>query len=69
VGLLLAAAGLLLFANYWGAFSLIPSLILAVIMVLETLAIFRPGYYLLKQRLLLRLSYTAGGVAFVLLSG
>jgi len=69
VGLLLAAAGLLLFANRWGAFSLIPSLLLAVIMVLETLAIFRPGYYLLKQRLLLRLSYTAGGVAFVLLSG
>jgi 4-hydroxybenzoate polyprenyltransferase len=69
LGLVLAAAGLLLFANWWGAFSLIPSLLLAVIMVLETLTIFRPSYYLLKQRLLLRLSYTAGGGLFVLLSG
>jgi len=69
VGLLLAAAGLLLFANWWGAFSLIPSLPLAVIMVLETLAIFRPGYYLPTQRLLFSLSYAAGGAAFVLSSG
>jgi chlorophyll synthase len=69
LGLVLASAGLLLFANWWGAFSLIPSLPLAVIMVLETLTIFRPSYYLLKQRLLLRLSYTAGGGLFVLLSG
>jgi 4-hydroxybenzoate polyprenyltransferase len=69
LGLVLAAAGLLLFANWWGAFSLIPSLLLAVIMVLETLTIFRPSCCLLKQRLLLRLSYTAGGGLFVLLSG
>jgi hypothetical protein len=66
---LLAAAGLLLFAGWWGAFSLLPALLVAVIVVLEILAIFRPDYYLLKQRLLLRLSYTAGGGVFVLLSG
>ena len=69
LGLVLAAAGLLLFAGWWGAFSLLPALMVAVIVVLEILAIFRPGYYLLKQRLLLRLSYTAGGGLFVLLSG
>jgi chlorophyll synthase len=69
LGLVLAAAGLLLFAGWWGAFSLLPALLVAVIVVLEILAIFRPGYYLLKQRLLLRLSYTAGGGLFVLLSG
>jgi len=69
LGLLLAAAGLLLFAGWWGAFSLLPALLVAVIVALEILAIFRPGYYLLKQRLLLRLSYTAGGGIFVLLSG
>jgi len=65
----LAAAGLLLFAGLWGAFSLLPALLVAAIVALEILAIFRPGYYLLKQRLLLRLSYTAGGGIFVLLSG
>ena len=69
LGLVLAAAGLLLFAGWWGAFSLPPVLLVAVIVVLEILTIFRPGYYLLKQRLLLRLSYTAGGAVFVLLSG
>jgi len=69
LGLVLAAAGLLLFAGWWGAFSLLPALLVAAIIVLEILAIFRPGYYLLKQRLLLRLSYTAGGGLFVLLSG
>ena len=69
LGLVLAAAGLLLFASWWGAFSLLPALLVAAIVALEILAIFRPGYYLLKQRLLLRLSYTAGGGIFVLLSG
>jgi 4-hydroxybenzoate polyprenyltransferase len=69
LGVLLAAAGLLLFAGWWGAFSLVPALLVAAIMVLEILAIFRPGYYLPKQRLLLNLSYTGGGGVFVLLSG
>ncbi len=69
LGLLLAAAGLLLFAGWWGAFSLVPALLVAVIVVLEILAIFRPGYYLPKQRLLFSLSYSAGGGVFVLLSG
>jgi 4-hydroxybenzoate polyprenyltransferase len=69
LGLVLAAAGLLLFASWWGAFSLLPALLVGIIVVLEIMAIFRPGYYLLKQRLLLRLSYTAGGGLFVLLSG
>jgi len=69
LGLVLAAAGLLLFAGWWGAFSLLSALLVAAIVALEILAIFRPGYYLLKQRLLLRLSYTAGGGIFVLLSG
>ena len=69
LGVLLAAAGLLLFAGWWGAFSLVPALLVAAIVVLEILAIFRAGYYLPKQRLLFSLSYTAGGVVFVLLSG
>ena len=69
LGLLLAAVGVLLFAGWWGAFSLVPALLVAAIVVLEILAIFRAGYYLPKQRLLFSLSYTAGGVAFVLLSG
>ncbi len=69
LGMLLAATLLLLFAGWWGAFSLLPTLLVAVIVVLEILAIFRPGYYLPKQRLLFSLSYTAGGGVFVLLSG
>jgi len=69
LGLLLAAVGVLLFAGWWGAFSLVPALLVAAIIVLEILAIFRTGYYLPKQRLLFSLSYTAGGVVFVLLSG
>ena len=69
LGLLLAAVGVLLFAGWWGAFSLVPALLVAAIVVLEILAIFRAGYYLPKQRLLFSLSYTAGGVVFVLLSG
>jgi 4-hydroxybenzoate polyprenyltransferase len=69
LGVLLAAAGLLLFAGWWEAFSLVPALLVAAIVVLEILAIFRAGYYLPKQRLLFNLSYTAGGVVFVLLSG
>ena len=69
LGLLLAAAGLLLFAGWWGAFSLVPALLVAGIVVLEILAIFRAGYYLPKQRLLFSLSYTVGGIVFVLLSG
>jgi len=69
LGLLLAAAGLLLFAGLWGAFSLLPAFLVTAIVVLEILAIFRPGYYLPKQRLLFNLSYTAGGGVFVLLSG
>ena len=69
LGLLLAAAGLLLFAGCWGAFSLVPALLVAAVVVLEILAIFRPGYYLPKQRLLFSLSYASGGGVFVLLSG
>ena len=68
LGLLLAAAGLLLFAGWWGAFSLVPALMVAAIVVLEILAVFRPGYYLPKQRLLFSLSYASGGGVFVLLS-
>jgi chlorophyll synthase len=69
LGLLLAAAGLLLFAGWWEALSLVPALLVAAIVVLEILTIFRPGYYLPTQRLLFSLSYAAGGVAFVVLSG
>jgi len=69
LGVLLAAAGVLLFAGCWGAFSLLPALLVVVIVFLEIVAIFRPGYYLPKQRLLFSLSYTAGGGIFVLLSG
>lgn len=69
LGLLLTAAGLLLFAGWWGAFSLVPALLVAAIVVLEILALFRPGYYLPTQRLLFNLNYAAAGVAFVLLSG
>jgi 4-hydroxybenzoate polyprenyltransferase len=69
LGVLLTAAGLLLFAGWWGAFSLLPALLVAAIVVLEILAIFRPGYYLPKQRLLFNLSYASAGGVFVLLSG
>ncbi len=69
LGLLLAAAGLILFAGWSRAFSLVPALLVAVIMVLEILAIFRPGYYFPIQRFLFSLSYAAGGAAFVLSSG
>ena len=69
LGLLLAAAGLILFAGWRGAFSLVPALLVALIMVLEVLAIFRPGYYFPTQRFLFSLSYAAGGAAFVLSSG
>jgi len=69
LGVLLAAAGLLLFAGWRGAFSLVPALLVAATVVLEILAVFRPGCYLPKQRLLFSLSYTAGGGVFVLLSG
>jgi 4-hydroxybenzoate polyprenyltransferase len=69
LGLLLAAAGLILFAGWRGAFSLVPALLVALIMVLEILAIFRPGYYFPTQRVLFSLSYAAGGAAFVLSSG
>jgi len=69
LGLLLATAGLILFAGWRGAFSLVSALLVAVIMVLEVLAIFRPGYYLPTQRFLFSLSYAAGGAAFVLSNG
>jgi 4-hydroxybenzoate polyprenyltransferase len=69
LGLLLAAAGLILFAGWRGAFSLVPALLVALLMVLEILAIFRPGYYFPTQRFLFSLSYAAGGAAFVLPSG
>ncbi len=69
LGLLLAAVGVLLFAGWWGVFSLVPALLIAALVVVEILAIFRAGYYLPKQRLLFSLSYTAGGGVFVLLSG
>ncbi|NIS68237.1 MAG: hypothetical protein GTO12_04575, partial [Proteobacteria bacterium] len=59
----------LLFAGWWGVFSLVPALLIAALVVLEILAIFRAGYYLPKQRLLFSLSYAAGGGIFVLLSG
>ena len=68
LGLLLAAAGLLIFAGWWEALSLFPALLVVAIVALEILAIFRPGYYLPTQRLLFNLSYATGGVAFVLLS-
>ena len=69
LGLLMAAAGLILFAGWRGAFRLVHALLVAVILVLEILAIFRPGYYLPTQRFLFSLSYAAGGAAFVLSSG
>jgi hypothetical protein len=69
LGLLMTAAGLILFAGWRGAFRLVPAMLVAVILILEILAIFRPGYYLPTQRLLFNLSYAAGGAAFVLLSG
>ncbi len=69
LGLLLATAGLLLFAAWWGVYSLVPALLVATIMVLEILALFRPGYYSSTQRLLFNLNYAAAGVVFVLLSG
>ena len=46
LGLLLGAVGVLLFAGWWGVFSLVPALLVAAIVVLEILAIFRAGYYL-----------------------
>lgn len=69
LGLLLAAAGLLLFAGFRGVFSPAPALLVATAMLLEILALFRPGYYLPAQRLLFSLNYAAAGVVFVLLSG
>ncbi len=69
LGLLLAAAGLILFAGWRRAFSLVPALLVAVIMVLEILALFRPGYYLPTQRFLFSLSYAAAGAVLVLSSG
>jgi hypothetical protein len=50
-------------------FSLAPALLVATAMLLELLALFRPGYYLPAQRLLFSLNYAAAGVVFVLLSG
>ena len=67
--LLLAAAGLLLFAGWWGTFSLVPALLVATVTVLEILALFRPGYCSSTQRLLFIMNYTAAGIVFVLLSG
>ena len=69
LGLLLTAAGLLLFAGWRGAFSLVPALLVATIVVLEILALFRPGYYLPTQRSLFSLNYAAAGIVFILLSG
>jgi chlorophyll synthase len=69
LGLLLAAVGLLLLAGWQGAFSLVAALLVAAIMVLEILALLRPGYYLPKQRLLFSLNYAIAGAIFVLLSG
>jgi len=69
LGLLLATAGLLLFAGFLGIFSLVPALLVVTVMVLEILALFRPGYYLPTQRLLFSLNYAAAGGIFVLLSG
>jgi chlorophyll synthase len=69
LGLLLAAAGLLLFAGWWEALSRVPAMLVAAIVLLEILAIFRPSYYVPKQRLLFNLSYAVVGVAFVLSSG
>ena len=68
LGLLLATAGLLLFAGFLGVFSLVPTLLVATVMLLEILALFWPGYYLPTQRLLFSLNYAAAGVVFVLLS-
>jgi chlorophyll synthase len=69
LGLLVAAVGLLLLAGWQGAFSLVAALLVAAIMVLEILALLRPGYYLPKQRLLFSLNYAIAGAIFVLLSG
>ena len=67
--LLLAAAGLLLFAGWWGTFSLVPALLVATVVVLEILALFRPGHCSSTQRLLFIMNYAAAGIVFVLLSG
>jgi 4-hydroxybenzoate polyprenyltransferase len=68
LGLLLAAVGLLLFAGWQGAFSLVAALLMATIMALEILALLRPGYYMPAQRMLFVLNYAAAGAVFVLLS-
>ena len=69
LGLLLVTAGLLLFAGFLGVSSLAPVLLVVAVMVLEILALFRPGYYLPTQRLLFSLNYAAAGGIFFLLSG
>jgi 4-hydroxybenzoate polyprenyltransferase len=69
LGLLLAAVGLLLLAGLLGVFSLVAALLVATVMILEILALLRPGYYLPKQRLLFGLSYTIAGAIYFLLSG
>jgi 4-hydroxybenzoate polyprenyltransferase len=69
LGLLLATAGLLLFAGFLGVYSLVGVLLVVTVMVLEILALFRPGYYLPTQRLLFNLNYAAAGGIFFLLSG
>ena len=69
LGLLLATTGLLLLAGFLGMFSLVAALLVVTVMVLEILALFRPGYYLPTQRLLFSLNYAAAGGIFFLLSG
>jgi 4-hydroxybenzoate polyprenyltransferase len=69
LGLLLATTGLLVFAGFLDAFSLVAALLVATVLILEILALFRPGYYLPTQRLLFSLNYAAAGGIFVLLSG
>lgn len=68
LGLLLAAAGLIFFAGWYKTVSQISAWLVAVVVLLEILAIFRADYYLRTQRLLFNLNYAGGSVLIVLLS-
>jgi 4-hydroxybenzoate polyprenyltransferase len=51
LGLLLAAVGVLFFAGWWGAFSLVPALLVAAIVVAKTAIAVQPELYCRWRRL------------------
>jgi len=68
LALLLTAVGMIFFIGWRGTVNPISAWLIAAVVVLEIMALFRSGYYLRTQRLLFNLNYAAGGMLLVLLS-